>query len=209
MATYPYRGRPAYRPPGTEIEIEAGRTTFGFEGGMQPDARAGGDENPGVAGITKGWLVASDEGKKRYGKKYLDPNDIPRDKIAEAYKVFGDEVLQNIGKGAGLARIRDHTMALEVFDTFFQHGRSGGAVIIQDVINSTIDSLPEKERNKHGLEPLLFRDPTSTRAFGEQTLNRMNRLIESGCSEDLRGAIADLRAIRLPDGNLAQYDYFR
>ncbi len=195
----------------TEREIQGARTTFGFEGGMEPDPAAGGDEDPGVGGVTKSWLEHARDDDDLNWPHEADPNALSLEQIAEAYKVYIDEALNNVGEGKALARIGDQKMALEVFDTLFKHGRRGGAVVIQDAINALINSLPMDERTAHGLKPLVFEDQNSPRAFGEQTLDRMNHLIAAGYAKRLRGAIADQRAISDPPrGNIqARYDYFR
>jgi hypothetical protein len=122
--------------------------------------------------------------------------------------VYADDALRNVGGGAALAEIGDPKTAMQVFDVLYQHGRGGGARVVQDAVNTVIAGLPDAERSKLGLSPIVIKDPKSPRAFGQQTLERIGRLVESGYAKRLRHAIADERSAVYPDtGGLGGLDY--
>src|SRR5258705_13124965 len=108
--------------------------------------------------------------------------------------MYADDALRNVGGGAALAEIGDPKTAIQVFDVLYQHGRGGGARVLQDAVNNVIAGLPDAERNRLSLSPIVVKDPKSPRAFGPQTLERISRLVESGYGKELRGAIADARS---------------
>lgn len=122
--------------------------------------------------------------------------------------MYADDALRNVGGGAALAEISDPKTAMQVFDVLYQHGRGGGARVLQDAVNNVIAGLPDAERNRLSLSPIVVKDPKSPRAFGPQTLERISRLVESGYGKELRGAIADARSASYPDpGGLGGLDY--
>ncbi len=197
---------PAIMPPLTESEVAAFRTTFGLEGGMQYDPAAGGSGVPGRAGVTEEFLR---DAQSRLGSTIEpDANKLMIQQVAHAYKVYADDALRNVGGGAALAEIGDPKTAMQVFDVLYQHGRGGGARVLQDAVNTVIAGLPDAERSKLGLSPIVIKDPKSPRAFGPQTLERIGRLVESGYAKTLRRAIADERSAVYPDtGGLGGLDY--
>lgn len=204
---------PAITQPLTESEVAAYRTTFGLEGGMQYDDSAGGVGNPGRAGVTEDWL---EDAKARLGSPIeADANKLTIQQVAQAYKIYADDALRNVGGGAALSQIRDRKTAMQVFDVLVKHGRRGGAIVIQDALNALISRLPHDETTKLGLSPIIIKDLKGPRAFGPQSLDRIARLIDGGYARELRNAIADQRAIyqpvdkdRLP-GLQYRYDYHR
>src|SRR5262249_9512924 len=128
--------------------------------------------------------------------------------VAQIYKMYADDALRNVGGGAALAKIGDEKTAMQIFDALYQHGRGGGARVVQDAVNSVIDGLPDAERSRLGLSRIEIKDPRSQRASGPQTRGRISPLVESGYAKMLRGAIADERSAAYPDpGGLGGLDY--
>lgn len=197
---------PAMMPPLSESEIAAFRTTFGLEGGMEYDPAAGGSGIPGRAGVTEDFLR---DAQPRLGSTIEpDAKKLMIQQVAHAYKMYADDALRNVGGGAALAEIGDSKTAMQVFDVLYQHGRGGGARVLQDAVNTVIAGLPDAERRRLGLSPIVIKDPQSPRAFGPQTLQRIGRLVESGYAKGLRRAIADERSAAYPDpGGLGGLDY--
>lgn len=203
---------PTHMQPLTESEFAAYRTTFGLEGGMQYDAAAGGPGDPGRAGVTESWMK---DAQPRLGSTIVpDARKLTIQQAAQAYKIFADDALRNVGGGGALAKIGDSKTAMQVFDALFKHGREGGAIVIQDAVNALIGGLPRDERARLGLSPIVIQDPRSRRAFGPQTLDRVAQLVDAGYAQALRNAIADQRAIYEPvpeklSGLKYRYDYHR
>jgi len=197
---------PAIMPPLTESEAAAFRTTFGLEGGMEYDPGAGGRGVPGRAGVTENFLS---DAQGRLGSAIEpDAKKLMVQEVAQIYKMYVNDALRNVGGGSALAKIGDEKTAMQIFDVLYQHGRGGGARVLQDAVNSVIDELPDGERSRLGLSRIVIRDPTSPRAFGPQALERISRLVESGYAKRLRGAIADERSAAYPDpGRLGGLNY--
>jgi len=200
-------------PPLTESEAAAFRTTFGLEGGMQYDPEAGGPSDPGRAGVTEGWLA---DARGRLSSPIdADARKLMIQQVAQAYKIYADDALKNAGGGKALAQVRDPKTAMQVFDVLLKHGRRGGAIVIQDALNGLISRLPDDEKAKLGLSPIVIKDPNGPRAFGTQSLDRIVRLVDGGYAKKLRNAIADQRAIKQPvdrdrfPGLQYRYDYHR
>ncbi len=189
-----------------ETEIEAARKTFGHEGGMTVDPIAGGRNNPGIAGMTLRYMTdARDRGIAR-GLE-TDPYKLNVDDIGRWYDVYMDDALDKVGGGAALTQVRDHKLAMQLFDTLFQHGKYGGALVIQDAVNKTISRIPDHKRREHHLTPIVVEDRAVPRVVGPKTLERIKRLIASGYAADLRDAIADRSNLKQPTE--WRHDYYR
>lgn len=179
---------------------------------MQYDDSAGGAGNPGRAGVTEGWLA---DAKARLGSPIdADARKLTIQQVAQAYKIYADDALRNVGGGGALAQIRGPKTAMQVFDVLLKHGRRGGAIVIQDALNGLVSRLPDDQKTKLGLSPIIIKDRKGPRAFGPQSLDRITRLIDGGYAKELRNAIADQRAIYEPvptdlPGLRYRYNYHR
>lgn len=201
-------GNPANGAPLTESEIAAFRTTFGLEGGTEPE--------PGTgvrAGLTKKWL--GDYVKiKGLPKELTESDKLTIDDMARSYKAYADKHLENAGGGDALAEIGDAKTATQIFDVIFKHGRSDGALVIIDALNSVIGSMAPRQRERLGLSPIEIMDRKSEFAFGDQSLDRVRKLVDAGYAKRLRAAIIDQRHAMQPvseglGGLDDRYEYHR
>lgn len=190
----------------TETELEAARSTFGHEGGMTVDPNAGGANDPGIAGMTQSYMT--DARDRRIARDLeTDPYKLSVDEVGRWYDIYIDDALDKVGGGAALTQVRDRKLAMQPFDTLFQHGRYGGARVIQDAVNKTISRIPDDKRREHDLTPIVVEDTAVPRVVGPKTLERIKRLSASGYATDLRRAIADRSDLKQP--TKARHDTYR
>jgi hypothetical protein len=156
------------------------------------------------------------DAKARLGSPIdADARKLMIQQVAQAHKIYADDALRNAGGSKALAQVRDPKTAMQVFDVLLKHGRRGGAIVIQDALNGLISKLPDDEKAKLGLSPIVIKNPNGPRAFGPQSLDRIVRLVDGGYAKKLRNAIADQRAIKQPvdkdrlPGLQYRYDYHR
>jgi hypothetical protein len=119
-------------PSGSPNEQRAYAEIFAAEGGNEVDRFS--NAASGITPATLDELI--DRGLVKGIGKGTPPKTIRLDRRPEIYRAYFNFALDRAGGSTTLSRIPDADAAAALADTLFRHGRTGGAKILQNAINS-------------------------------------------------------------------------
>jgi len=119
-------------PAVTPNEQRAYTEIYAAEGGDEIDPSSG-----AISGITPSTLdELIEKGFIKGIAKGTPPTSIRLERRPEIYRAYFDFALNRAGGSSVLSRIPDADAAAALADTLFRHGRTGGARILQNAINT-------------------------------------------------------------------------
>ncbi len=181
-------------PAATHNEQRTYAEIYAAEGGDDIDRSSG-----AMSGITPSTLdELIEKGFIKGISKGTPPTAIPLDQRAEIYRAYFDFALNRAGGSTALSRIPDADTAAALGDTLFRHGRTGGAKIIQNAINSvsagSVAVSGPVGPNTMGAFIRIAADP-----------NKTGRLLDAIGNERAKA----VRGTRNEHGELKRIDHFR